>query len=313
VISGVLLLDKPAGYSSNQALGRVKRLIGERKAGHTGTLDPFATGLLPICFGEATKFSADLLEADKGYRAVARLGERTSTGDTEGAILEKREVGVVTRGQVEAVLSQFRGVISQVPPMYSALKREGRPLYELARQGIEVERKSRSITVHVLELTGIEGASLEFEVVCSKGTYVRTLAEDIGAALGVGAHLTGLRRTLVGDLKLSDAVSLEALEGMSPDQRGNRLAPVDFLLRSLQRVELDAALSARFSQGQRLPMVLGDGEFAVYAAQGAATQTSPALPCRTGRLLGTARCESGVLRPQRLLAVEPVVLQSERN
>jgi tRNA pseudouridine55 synthase len=300
VISGVLLLDKPAGYSSNQALGRAKRLIGERKAGHTGTLDPFATGLLPICFGEATKFSSDLLDADKAYRATACLGVRTDTGDTEGQEIARREVNI-TGDQVEAALSHFRGVISQVPPMYSALKRNGRPLYELARQGIEVERAARIVTIHRLELVQFEANQLQFDVTCSKGTYVRTLAEDIGEVLGCGAHLVALRRTLVGSLQLSDAVTLEKLEALSLSERLEQLAPVDYLLQGLRRVDLDAVVSARFLQGQRLRLDLEDGVYAVHGVRASGREMS---------LLGTASSDNGVLRPKRLTIVEQEVRQS---
>jgi tRNA pseudouridine55 synthase len=300
VISGVLLLDKPAGYSSNQALGRAKRLIGERKAGHTGTLDPFATGLLPICFGEATKFSSDLLDADKAYRATACLGVRTDTGDTEGQEIARREVNI-TGDQVEAALSHFRGVISQVPPMYSALKRNGRPLYELARQGIEVERAARIVTIHRLELVQFEANQLQFDVTCSKGTYVRTLAEDIGEVLGCGAHLVALRRTLVGSLQLSDAVTLEKLEALSLSERLEQLAPVDYLLQGLRRVDLDAVVSARFLQGQRLRLDLEDGVYAVHGVRASGGEMS---------LLGTASSDNGVLRPKRLTVVEQEVRQS---
>lgn len=288
MVSGILLLDKPAGWSSNQALGKAKRLIGERKAGHTGTLDPFATGLLPLLFGEATKFSADLLDADKAYEAIAVLGVRTTTGDIEGEPVETRPVQV-TREQVDTVLSSFRGEIAQVPPMYSALKRDGRPLYELARQGLEVERAARQVTIHALDLLDFADAELTFFVRCSKGTYVRTLAEDIGAALGCGAHLRALRRVGVGALEVKDAVTIEALEQLAPPERVARLAPLDALLRGLARVELDDTLAGRFVQGQRLKMNSNlQGRVRVYGPRG---------------LLGTAMLEAdGRLQPQRLIA-----------
>lgn len=288
MISGILLLDKPAGWSSNQALGKAKRLLGERKAGHTGTLDPFATGLLPLLFGEATKFSADLLDADKAYEATAQLGVRTSTGDIEGEPIEVRAVAV-TPAQADTVISSFRGEIDQVPPMYSALKRDGQPLYALARKGIEVERAPRRVTIHELRLLELAGDTLRFFVRCSKGTYVRTLAEDIGAALGCGAHLLALRRVLVGSLSVNDALTIEALEALEPQARIARLAPADALLQGLARIDLDDALAARFVQGQRLKLnVNTSGRVRVYGAQ---------------RLLGTAVLEpDGRLQPQRLMA-----------
>lgn len=288
MVSGILLLDKPAGWSSNQALGKAKRLIGERKAGHTGTLDPFATGLLPLLFGEATKFSADLLDADKAYEAIAVLGVRTTTGDIEGEPVETRAVRVM-RERIDTVLSSFRGEIAQVPPMYSALKRDGRPLYELARQGLQVERAARRVTIHALDVLEFSGVELRFFVRCSKGTYVRTLAEDIGAALGCGAHLRALRRVDVGALNVKDAVTIETLEHLAPRERTARLAPLDTLLQGLGRIELDAALAARFAQGQRLKMNGNTpGRVRVYGPQG---------------LLGTALLEAdGRLQPQRLIA-----------
>lgn len=295
MLSGVLLLDKPAGWSSNQALGKTKRLIGERKAGHTGTLDPFATGLLPILFGEATKFSADLLDADKAYEAIAQLGVRTTTGDIEGEVIEMRPVEV-TRERLDTVISSFHGEIAQVPPMYSALKRDGRPLYELARQGIEVERAARRVSIVALDVPEFGGDRLRFRVRCSKGTYVRTLAEDIGAALGCGAHLVALRRTEVGVLCVRDALVLDALEAMPQRERVARLAPIDTLLASLVRVELNETLAARFVQGQRLKMEPPQAE------------TDTNMPARvrvygTRGLLGTALLEpDGRLQPQRLIA-----------
>ncbi len=287
MISGILLLDKPAGWSSNQALGKAKRLLGERKAGHTGTLDPFATGLLPLLFGEATKFSADLLDADKAYEATARLGERTNTGDIEGEVIETRPVSV-TREQIDTVCSSFRGQIDQVPPMYSALKRDGQPLYALARKGIEVDRPARRVTIHALDVLEFAGTELKFFVRCSKGTYVRTLAEDIGAALGCGAHLRALRRVQVDALDVKNAVTIEALEQLDPQSRAALLAPADALLQSLERIDLDEALAARFVQGQRLKLQTKTaGRVRVYGARG---------------LLGTAVLEpDGRLQPQRLM------------
>jgi len=210
-VHGVLLLDKPAGISSTQALAKAKWLLNAEKAGHTGTLDPFATGLLPLCFGEATKYASDLLDADKSYEATVHLGVTTSTGDTEGEVLESREVRV-TREQIDSALSHFNGKISQTPPMYSALKVDGKPLYAYAREGITLERKSREILIHEIELMEFDFTTVKIRVRCSKGTYVRTLAEDIGTALGCGAHVAQLRRVASGQFGEADAVSLERLQ-----------------------------------------------------------------------------------------------------
>ena len=210
-VSGILVLDKPRGMSSNQALQKVRWLLNAEKAGHTGSLDPLATGVLPLCFGEATKFSQYLLDADKGYEAVMQLGITTTTADAEGDVLQRREVRV-TAADIEAVLPRFRGDIEQVPPMYSALKRDGQPLYKLARAGEVVEREARSVTIARLELLGLEGDLARLSVSCSKGTYIRTLVEDIGEALGCGAHVQALRRTHAGPFELAQAVTLETLE-----------------------------------------------------------------------------------------------------
>ncbi|PRC92879.1 tRNA pseudouridine(55) synthase TruB [Solimicrobium silvestre] len=252
-LNGVLLLDKPVGLSSNDALIQTKRLLNAKKAGHTGTLDPFATGLLPLCFGEATKFSHDLLFADKTYETVVHLGITTETGDTEGAVLENLSVGV-TLEQIDAVLAQFRGPIEQVPPMYSALKRDGKPLYEYARAGITLEREARNVVIHELTLLSYEAPFLRLRVACSKGTYIRVLGEDIGRALGCGAHLNALRRTQVASLKLADAISLDAIQQMSPEQRINLLKPVDALLSDFEAIQLTDELAVRFLHGQRLAL-----------------------------------------------------------
>lgn len=251
-VHGILLLDKPLGLSSTTALSRAKRLFNAAKAGHTGTLDPMATGLLPLCFGEATKFATDLLDADKSYEAVLQLGVTTASGDAEGAVLQVRPV-TVKAADIEPVLARFRGPIAQVPPMYSALKRDGKPLYEYARAGIELERAARAIVIHRLEQVAFAGDRLTIAVDCSKGTYVRTLGEDIGAALGCGAHLVALRRTRVGALRLADAVTLDQLDAMDAAQRTASLLGMDALLSNLPRVDLDVTLAGRFMQGQRLP------------------------------------------------------------
>ena len=292
LVDGVLLLDKPVGLSSNDALIKAKRVMNAKKAGHTGTLDPFATGLLPLCFGEATKFSQDLLEADKTYEATVHLGIMTNTGDTEGEAIETRAVDV-TPEQIEAALARFRGPILQVPPMYSALKRDGKALYEYAREGITLEREARPVTIHGLELLGYEAPMLKIRVTCSKGTYVRVLGEDIGKLLGCGAHLNALRRIQVGALTVDGMVTIEQLQAHANPL--SLLAPVDALLSSFPRVDLTPELAARFLNGQRLalgrePVALpeGQGRVRVYHDE---------------RLLGTAMLqEYGVLAPERLIA-----------
>jgi tRNA pseudouridine55 synthase len=263
-ISGVLLADKPAGLSSTQVLGRAKRLLGEKKAGHTGTLDPFATGLLPLCFGEATKFSRFALDATKGYRATLRFGITTSTGDPEGEVLERRPVDL-SRVAVVETLARFLGDGVQIPPMYSALKHAGRPLYELARQGIEVERAPRPVTIHALDLVSFEGDTMTIDVTCSKGTYIRTLAMEIGRALGCGAHLTALCRTRVGRFRLDEALTLETLEALPEGPRASRLLPPEALLAHLPHVLLDRQQAADFRQGRRVQVPgAGTGECAVF-------------------------------------------------
>lgn len=271
-VDGVLLLDKPQGLSSNTALQQARRLVSAAKAGHTGTLDPMATGLLPLCFGEATKFSADLLDADKTYEAEVCFGATTDTGDAEGEVREQRPV-TVGEADLVALLPRFTGSITQVPPMYSALKRDGKPLYELARRGVEVERQPRAVTIHALELLGVDVDSrgmltrARLAVTCSKGTYIRVLAEDIGAALGCGAHLTALRRTRVGSLSLADALTLSELESVVETERVGRLAPVDALLSTLPRIDLTAEQQGPISHGNPVRRAAtGDiGKVRIYA------------------------------------------------
>ncbi|MEF9943197.1 MAG: tRNA pseudouridine(55) synthase TruB [Burkholderiaceae bacterium] len=288
-VDGVLLLDKSGGMTSNLALQKARRLLNAAKAGHTGTLDPMATGLLPLTFGEATKFSADLLDADKAYEATIQFGITTTTGDAEGEVIEERPVAV-TGEQLEAAMAQLRGTIDQVPPMYSALKRDGKPLYELARAGIEVERAARTVTIHRFELIEFHGTVARVAVDCSKGTYIRVLAEDLGRLLGCGAHLTALRRTRVGELTLDGAVTLDALTEMPLEERRAPLAPADRLLASLARADLDETLAARLRQGQRLAIECPErGRIRVYGPN--------------QELLGTALVnERGVLAPERLIA-----------
>ncbi len=253
VVNGILLLDKPSGMTSNEALQKVKWLYFARKAGHTGSLDPLASGMLPICLGEATKVSGFLLDADKRYRVRCRLGERTTTGDAEGEVLETRPVGELDEAQVEAVLARFRGTIEQVPPMYSALKHEGQRLYKLARQGVEVEREPRQVEIKELRLLALQGDRLDILVHCSKGTYVRTLAEDIGEALGCGAHVAGLRRTAVGPYREDQMVTMERLEQIREQDKhalDDLLLPVESALVQWPDVELTADASFYLQQGQ---------------------------------------------------------------
>ena len=292
LVNGVLLLDKPVGWSSNDALIKAKRILNAKKAGHTGTLDPFATGLLPLCFGEATKFAQDLLEADKSYEAIVHLGQTTATGDTEGAVIDTRPVDV-TPGQIMDVLARFRGPIDQVPPMYSALKRDGKPLYEYARAGITLEREARPVTIHALEFIAFDAPFLTLSVTCSKGTYIRVLGEDIGQALGCGAHLNALRRTRVGTLTMEHIVTLAQLEAHAAPR--DLLAPVDALLSSFAPVALTPELAARFLQGQRI--ALGKEAIAIPPALGRVRVYCDA------RLLGTGNMQDhGVLAPERLIA-----------
>ncbi|PPE70893.1 tRNA pseudouridine(55) synthase TruB [Caldimonas thermodepolymerans] len=288
-VHGVLLLDKPLGLSSNDALQKARRLYRAEKAGHTGTLDPLATGLLPLCFGAATKFSQVSLEADKTYRARLRLGVRTTTGDAEGEVLAERPVQV-TREQVLTACARFTGEIDQVPPMYSALKRDGKALYEYARAGIEVEREPRRVTIHRIDVLDFRGDEVEIEVRCSKGTYVRTLAEDIGEALGCGAHLVALRRTGTGPLTLEGAVTLEQLEAMDEAGRDRLLRPVDELLADWPVVRLEAEDAGRFLSGMRRRVALPDApQVRVYGPQ-------------PGAFLGSARIRGGELISTRLLS-----------
>jgi tRNA pseudouridine55 synthase len=294
-LDGVLLLDKPIGLSSNDALIRAKRLYLAKKAGHTGTLDPLASGLLPLCFGEATKFSQDLLEADKTYEATMRLGIRTTTGDAEGEAIDTRAVTCDEAAVMQALVA-FRGDIVQVPPMYSALKRDGKPLYEYARAGQTVEREGRQVTIHALSMIACALPDVTFRVTCSKGTYVRTLAEDIGEALGCGAHLVALRRTGVGALTLDNAVTLDALSDAADSERDKWLQPVDALLSTFPSVQLDEDSTRRFLHGQRLRL-------ADLAVDGDALQAAGRTRVygSGGKLLGVARVSEGVLAPERLV------------
>jgi tRNA pseudouridine55 synthase len=281
---GALLLDKPVGITSNKALQTVKRLLGAAKAGHAGTLDPLASGLLILLFGEATKLAGYLLEDDKEYLATLKLGEKTSTGDAEGEVIERKE-SRVQNADLGPVLSRFLGELEQVPPMHSALKRGGVPLYALARKGETVEREARRIRITALEKVKLDLPYLMLRIRCSKGTYIRTLAEDIAEALGTCAHLAELRRTRSGRWRVEQAASLDALSS----QAERHLLSLNSLLADLPRAELDAAQEARFRNGQSLDSFPGEGLRAVYGADGA--------------VIGLARAQpGGALRPLRLLA-----------
>jgi tRNA pseudouridine55 synthase len=287
-LDGVLLFDKPLELSSNTALQKVRRLFQAEKAGHTGTLDPLATGLLPICFGEATKFSNALLDADKTYRALLRLGQTTSTGDAEGEIIAEHPVEA---GQVEvdAVLARFRGEIRQLPPMHSALKHQGKPLYEYIRKGETIEREPRNVVIHELVLNSFSGNEMDITVRCSKGTYIRTLAEDIGAALGCGAHLIGLRRTAIAHFDLRDARTLPQLEAMSEGERDACILPLETLMPDMPKLQLDAVQTQRLAQGQRLGLDAGlpDGRVCLHGPQG---------------FIGVGLLQGRRLAPERLLS-----------
>jgi len=286
-IDGVLLLDKVVGLSSNAALQRARRLYRAEKAGHTGTLDPLASGLLPICFGEATKFAHMLLEGDKTYAATVRLGLTTTTGDAEGDPVDERPVHV-SRRDIEGALARFVGPIAQIPPRHAALKYRGRNYYEYAREGIVIPRIAREVIIHELALDGWNSPDVELSVRCGKGTYVRVLAEDLGEALGCGGHLAALRRVASGGFDIGEALSLEALEALDDAARDARLLPVDALLATLPRLELDAAGAWRLEHGQAIAAGdLPDGDFRAYAA---------------AHFLGVVRASAGVLRPRRLLA-----------
>ena len=296
-IDGVVLLDKPAGMSSQGAVTAVKRAFNADKAGHTGTLDPMATGLLPICLGEATKYSQDLLEADKSYIAQVKFGSRTDTGDAEGQIIEVLPLPAFAdefaiKVALDALLPKFTGPITQVPPMYSALKRDGKPLYEYARAGIELERVPREITIHAIRWTNIHWPEATLEVSCSKGTYIRVLAEDIGNTLGCGAHLVGLRRTEVGHLNLEQSFTMESIQQGLQDS-SSYILPVDALLQTLPHLTVDEQQAKRLEMGQRVPLNLPSIEALVRIYRATAAPHN---------FIGTADWRSGVLHPKRLIS-----------
>lgn len=284
-LDGVLLLDKPSNISSNAALQRARRAYDAAKAGHTGTLDPLASGLLPVCFGAATRLAASLLEARKSYVAELRLGIRTDSGDAEGKVISTRPVKV-DRKEFEAEVARFVGEQLQTPPMYSALKRDGRPLYEYARRGETVERAPRQVRIERIAVLRVLGEEVEIAVDCSKGTYIRTLADDIGEALGCGAHLAALRRTRVGPFLLENAVSLGDIEALPAGNRDQFLLPADVLALQLPVVELDARDGLRFRHGQAVAGPgTADGLARIYAG---------------GRFLGIGRCFGGRVSPEQV-------------
>ena len=293
-VHGVLLLDKPLGLSSNQALQKAKWLLRAEKAGHTGTLDPLATGVLPLCFGAATKFSGLHLDADKTYEATLQLGVTTTTGDAEGEVIERRAVPAITPEQLEAVRQRFLGRITQVPPMHSALKKDGKALYEYARAGIEVERAPREVAIHALNLALAQvdqaQAAIKIEVTCSKGTYIRTLGEDIGQALGCGGHLTRLRRTATGPFVAAQCTTLPALEALDDHDRLNLLQPAEALLPDHTAVTLAADDAAKFLTGLRRRGDWVDADHVVVFGD------APRA------LLGSAHIKAGELIPSRLLS-----------
>jgi tRNA pseudouridine55 synthase len=293
-VHGVLLLDKALGLSSNQALQKAKWLLRAEKAGHTGTLDPLASGVLPLCFGAATKFSQLHLDADKTYEATARLGLKTSTGDAEGEVIAERPVAF-TPHDLARVEAHFTGPIRQVPPMHSALKKDGKALYEYAREGIEIERAARDVVIHKLTLTAVSARDLRIEATVSKGTYIRTLGEDIGEALGCGAHLTALRRAATGGFGIAQCVTLAALEAMDEEERLAQLLPAECLVAGHTTVTLDAEDAARFLSGLRRR-----GDWPDAAAVAVFGREPHAF-------LGTAHVKAGELIPGRLL--NPIEIQ----
>ena len=287
-LDGVLLFDKPLEISSNDALQKVRRLFQAEKAGHTGTLDPLATGLLPICFGEATKFSNALLDADKTYRALLRLGQTTTTGDAEGEITGEYPVEI-QQSDIDNVLAKFRGEIQQLPPMHSALKHQGKPLYEYIRKGETIARELRSVVIHELVLNGFSGNEMDITAHCSKGTYIRTLAEDIGAALGCGAHLIGLRRTLITHFDLNKGYTLAQLTAMTEVERDACILPLESLIPTMPKLQLDSVQIKRLAQGQRLALDtdLPNGKISLYGPDG---------------FIGVGVLEGRRLSPDRLLS-----------
>jgi tRNA pseudouridine55 synthase len=292
-LHGVLLIDKPLGWTSNDALQKAKGLLRAEKGGHTGTLDPLATGLLPLCFGAATKFAQASLDADKRYQATLRLGERTSTGDGEGDVIERRDVSV-DRAAIDTAIAAHLGFIDQVPPMHSALKHEGRALYDYARAGIEVEREPRRVAIHRIDVLDWQSPTLVLDVTCSKGTYIRTLAETIGEKLGCGATLTALRRTASGPVQVEQAISIDDLAALDEPQREARLLAADTLLADWPAVRLPEDEAGRFLTGLRRRVEHKDAAHVrVYG---------PTVSGRSGAFLGSAHITAGELIADRLLS-----------
>jgi tRNA pseudouridine55 synthase len=301
-LHGVILLDKPLGLSSNDALQKVRRLLRAEKAGHTGTLDPLATGLLPLCFGAATKFSQVSLDADKRYTATLKLGQTTTTGDAEGEVLQTRPVlpEQVNAEAIRAACQRYTGDIEQVPPMHSALKHQGRPLYEYAREGIDIERPARQVRIHAIDILDWHDEVLTIDVRCTKGTYIRTLAQDMGEHLGCGAHLIGLRRTASGGVTLDGAVTLDALQAMSEGERDHHLMPADVLLSDWPEVLLNESEAGRFLSGLRRRVQLPDApQVRVY---GPLPLGVPQGEQTAKILLGSAHIKAGELISSRLLS-----------
>ena len=310
-VDGVLLLDKAQGLSSNQALGRVKYLFRALKAGHSGTLDPMATGLLPVFLGEATKFSQHGLDADKEYEALVMLGITTTTGDVEGEVISQKPVNV-TGAEAKDLVNNLKGEQDQMPPMFSALKHQGRPLYDYARRGIQVERKPRPISIYEAELLDYEPPVLRMRVACSKGTYIRSLAEALGERAGCGAHLIGLRRTRAAKLHIDQAVTLEKLNQMDTEALMKQLLPVDYVLQDWPSLQLNQAQALKFRHGQAVPFTDHSG-VPINTVQHAKliNVMNPNDNLQSGALrvysdtkefLGLASCKAGLLQPDRLIA-----------
>jgi tRNA pseudouridine55 synthase len=300
----VLSLDKPIGWPSNDALQKARGILRAEKGGHTGTLDPLATGLLPLCFGAATKFSQVSLDADKRYTATLKLGQRTSTGDREGEVISERPVHT-DRAAILAACAEFTGAIDQLPPMHSALKHEGRALYDYARAGIEIDRPRRAVTIHRIDMLSWHDAEIVIDVVCSKGTYIRTLAEDIGEKLGCGAHLAALRRTGSGHLEVAQAITIDALQALTEPERDALVHPADVLVAAWPEVRLPDDEAGRFLCGLRRRVALADATAVRVYRQGPVPEDPAALPLRA--FLGTAHITAGELIADRLLS--PIEVQ----
>jgi tRNA pseudouridine55 synthase len=303
-LHGVLLLDKPIGWTSNDALQKARGILRAEKGGHTGTLDPLATGLLPLCFGAATKFSQVSLDADKRYTATLKLGQRTSTGDREGAVIDQRPVQT-DLAAIAAACAALTGDIEQLPPMYSALKHEGRALYDYARAGIEIDRPKRAVSIHRIDILGWQDDELVIDVSCSKGTYIRTLAEDIGEKLGCGAHLAALRRTGSGPLDVAQAITIGALQALSGPERDALIQPADVLVAAWPEVRLPDDEAGRFLCGLRRRVAYADATAVRVYRQGPVPEDPAALPMRA--FLGTAHITAGELIADRLLS--PIEVQ----